>query len=53
MRDQRRAAQAARFERVAKHPLVEAVLTTFPGAVVEEVRDIVPPPDGASEIDEE
>ncbi|MGF1639411.1 MAG: DNA polymerase III subunit gamma/tau [Rhodospirillales bacterium] len=41
--DQRREAEAARFERATRHPLVEAVLKTFPGAVVEAVRDIAPP----------
>ena len=53
LRDQRREAEAARFERAVKHPLVEAVLTTFPGAVVEEVRDITPPPEESPESDED
>jgi hypothetical protein len=53
LRDQRRQAKSARFERAVKHPLVEAVLATFPGAVVEEVRDIAPPPGETPETDED
>jgi DNA polymerase-3 subunit gamma/tau len=52
LRDQRREAEAARFERAVKHPLVEAVLKTFPGAVVEEVRNIAPPSEETPETDE-
>ncbi len=53
LRDQRREAESARFEQAVKHPLVEAVLTAFPGAVVEEVRDITPPPEDDSEGDQD
>jgi DNA polymerase-3 subunit gamma/tau len=53
LRDQRREAESARFEQAVKHPLVEAVLTAFPGAVVEEVRDITPPPEEDSKSDED
>jgi DNA polymerase-3 subunit gamma/tau len=51
LREQRRAAETARFEQATKHPLVEAVLTTFPGAVVEEVRDIAPPSEETAEAE--
>jgi DNA polymerase-3 subunit gamma/tau len=53
LRDQRKEVEAARFERAVKHPLVEAVLKAFPGAVVEEVRDIAPPSEEISEADED
>jgi len=53
LRDQRREAESARFEQAVKHPLVEAVLTAFPGAVVEEVRDITPPSEDDPESDED
>jgi DNA polymerase-3 subunit gamma/tau len=53
LREQRRAAETARFEQATKHPLVEAVLTAFPGAVVEEVRDIAPPSEETPEAETE
>ncbi len=53
LRDQQREAEAARFEQAVKHPLVKAVLTAFPGAVVEEVRDITPSSEEPAEGDED
>jgi DNA polymerase-3 subunit gamma/tau len=42
LREQTMAAEAKLRQDAADHPLVKAVLTTFPGAVIETVRDIVP-----------
>jgi DNA polymerase-3 subunit gamma/tau len=40
--EQKRAAKAARHERVLQEPMVRAVLDRFPGAEIVAVRDIVP-----------
>ena len=40
--EQKKAAKAARHERVLQEPLVRAVLDRFPGAEIVAVRDIVP-----------
>jgi DNA polymerase-3 subunit gamma/tau len=53
LRDQQREADAARFQQAVKHPLVAAVLEAFPGAVVEEVRDITPPSEEPIEANED
>jgi DNA polymerase-3 subunit gamma/tau len=40
--EQKRAAKAARHERVLQEPLVRAVLDRFPGAEIVAVRDVAP-----------
>ena len=37
LREQRDAEQAARHAEVANHPLVRAILDTFPGAIIERI----------------
>jgi DNA polymerase-3 subunit gamma/tau len=40
LREQRDAQQAAQIEEVARHPLVRAILDTFPGAVIERINQL-------------
>ena len=40
LREQRKAQHAAQVEEVARHPLVRAILDTFPGAVIERISEI-------------
>jgi DNA polymerase-3 subunit gamma/tau len=42
LREQGDARQAALHEEVMGHPLVRAVLETFPGAIIERIRDVEP-----------
>jgi DNA polymerase-3 subunit gamma/tau len=43
LREQRDARRAAQVEEVALHPLVRAILDTFPGAVIERINRVEPP----------
>jgi DNA polymerase-3 subunit gamma/tau len=51
--EQRRQVEDERFRHAAEHPLVKAALATFPGAVIEAVRDLRPPPAPSTEADGE
>lgn len=49
LREQRKAQQTAQVEEVARHPLVRAILDTFPGAVIERISQLQSPPADAAE----
>ncbi len=49
--EQEEQAERGRREDAANHPLVQAVLTTFPGAAISAVRDLVDPDAGGSAED--
>jgi DNA polymerase-3 subunit gamma/tau len=44
LREQQQARDAAQLEEVSRHPLVRAILDTFPGALIERVNTVQPQP---------
>jgi DNA polymerase-3 subunit gamma/tau len=43
LREQREARQAAQEAEVARHPLVQAIFATFPGAIIERINSVEAP----------
>ncbi|MDA0239282.1 MAG: hypothetical protein O3A84_04545, partial [Proteobacteria bacterium] len=50
LRQQAENAIQARKQAVADHPMVQAIMETFPGSEIETVRDITPPRDGGDAL---
>ncbi|HEY1383418.1 MAG TPA: DNA polymerase III subunit gamma/tau, partial [Dongiaceae bacterium] len=44
LKEQAAAMAQAQREEAARHPLIQAVLSAFPGATIDEVRDLAPEP---------
>jgi len=47
------AAEAARMQQIAQHPLIQDIMKVFPGARIERIRTIPPPDEPASSDDED